>query len=465
MTGDLVIIGDVLLDADIDGFADRICPDAPVPVVDVRAHTRRPGGAGLAAVLAAESADRVVIITAFADDDAGRELRSMLSAYAEVHAIELHGETVCKTRVRARGQSVVRFDSGNGTATQDELPPGARIAIENAGAILVADYGRGMAANPSVRQLISECAGLTPIVWDPHPRGPAPVAGVTLVTPNRAEAAQFAAGATVSDPSSSAGNDADSHAQILAQHWEAENVVVTRGADAALHFSSKTSTTSAVEVLQMPASGQLDTCGAGDRFASAAAEALRRGENVDRAVAYATEQATRYVHAGAVSGVSLRLPVTTPAEAQDPFEFAARVRARGGKLVATGGCFDLLHPGHLSLLRHARSLGDALIVCLNSDRSVRRAKGEGRPVVTETDRARLLLELESVDAVAIFDEATPTAVLDGLRPAVWVKGSDYAGADLPEAPTVQRHGGEVVFAPVLDGYSTTRLVAAARAIA
>jgi rfaE bifunctional protein nucleotidyltransferase chain/domain len=137
------------------------------------------------------------------------------------------------------------------------------------------------------------------------------------------------------------------------------------------------------------------------------------------------------------------------------------VRAGGGTVVATGGCFDLLHAGHVSLLRQARALGDALVVCLNSDESVRRLKGPGRPIVSAEDRARLLTELVSVDAVVVFEEPSPAAVLERLRPHVWVKGGDYAEADMPEAATVRWHGGEVVLIPTVSGYSTSRLVAAA----
>jgi rfaE bifunctional protein nucleotidyltransferase chain/domain len=131
-------------------------------------------------------------------------------------------------------------------------------------------------------------------------------------------------------------------------------------------------------------------------------------------------------------------------------------------LVATGGCFDLLHPGHLSLLRQARALGDALVVCVNSDESVRRRKGPDRPIVPAADRIALLEALEPVDAVIMFDEDTPTALLETLRPDLWVKGGDYTITDLPEAPVVRRHGGQIVLIPLVSGYSTSRLVSAAR---
>jgi rfaE bifunctional protein nucleotidyltransferase chain/domain len=147
----------------------------------------------------------------------------------------------------------------------------------------------------------------------------------------------------------------------------------------------------------------------------------------------------------------------SPAQ-RDAISLAREVRAAGGTVVATGGCFDLLHAGHVATLRAARALGDCLIVCLNSDRSVRRLKGAGRPVVSENERASLLGALDCVDAVLIFDEDTPEAVLRDLRPHVWAKGGDYGTAPIPETSVVERGGGRVVLLPYVDGYSTTRLI-------
>jgi len=141
---------------------------------------------------------------------------------------------------------------------------------------------------------------------------------------------------------------------------------------------------------------------------------------------------------------------------------AARLRRSGGTVVATGGCFDLLHTGHVRLLHRARELGSALVVLLNSDESVRTLKGPSRPVMPAVDRARVLAALGCVDAVCIFDEVSPEAALQRLRPDVWVKGGDYTEEQLPEAAVVRAHGGDVVILPTVPGYSSSNLIAAAR---
>lgn len=134
------------------------------------------------------------------------------------------------------------------------------------------------------------------------------------------------------------------------------------------------------------------------------------------------------------------------------------VRRRGGTVVATGGCFDVLHPGHVRMLAAARALGDCLVVCLNSDLSVRRLKGEGRPVNGQAERIEVLRALESVDDVVVFGEDTPENVLERLRPDVWVKGGDYTAELLPEASVVRRWGGRTVVVPYHRGHSTTEIL-------
>jgi rfaE bifunctional protein nucleotidyltransferase chain/domain len=212
-----------------------------------------------------------------------------------------------------------------------------------------------------------------------------------------------------------------------------------------------------------------DPCGAGDAFAAAAAVLLAEGAVTGEAVAGAVAAASAFVGRGGATawetlgsasgaGADEANVVAQPGAAS----MLARVRAAGGTVVATGGCFDLLHAGHVATLRAARGLGDCLVVCINSDDSVRRLKGPSRPLVTAADRARVLEALEFVDAVVVFDEDTPAEILDRLRPDVWAKGGDYAGADLPEAAVLRRWGGQAVVLPYLDGHSTTALVERSR---
>ncbi|HVM01840.1 MAG TPA: adenylyltransferase/cytidyltransferase family protein, partial [Acidimicrobiales bacterium] len=217
--------------------------------------------------------------------------------------------------------------------------------------------------------------------------------------------------------------------------------------------------------LAVPTAGAVagDPCGAGDRFASAAAGLLADGALPSEAVAAAVAAASGFVAAGGAAAVRLEAPAPPPlAPAAEPglgpFELAARVRAGGGTVVATGGCFDLLHAGHVSVLEAARALGDCLIVCLNSDASVRRLKGPGRPLQSQGDRARVLSALGCVDGLAVFDDDTPVPTLERLRPHLFAKGADYDLGRLPEAAVLERWGGQAVVLPYLEGRSTTRLV-------
>ncbi|MEU0469279.1 D-glycero-beta-D-manno-heptose 1-phosphate adenylyltransferase [Amycolatopsis sp. NPDC006131] len=447
MTGPLVVVGDTLLDIDVDGNADRLCPEAPVPVVDVGREWHRPGGAGLAARLAARSAADVVLVTALGADEGGARLARLLAGEVELCALPLEGETVRKTRIRAAGQSVVRLDHGDGRAAHEPLDERTVAVLREASAILVADYGRGVASHPQIRELLA--ATDAPVVWDPHPRGGPPVPGAALVTPNDSEAAKFAG-----EPGTP-----EELAERLRAEWAAEAVAVTVGSKGAvLADGTGTRTIPVPNAARVPASVRPDTCGAGDRFASAVTAALFEGAALPNAVASAVESAARFVAAGAATALSEPAEPIRPPEGLTGFELAERVRRRGGRVVATGGCFDILHPGHVTLLRRARELGDALIVCVNSDESVRRLKGPGRPVVTAADRVRVLSALESVDAVVVFEESSPVEVLRTLRPDVWVKGGDYEGADLPEAEVIRENGGKVVLVPTVEGYSTTRLI-------
>ena len=471
----VVVVGDVLLDRDVEGRVERLAPDAPVPVVDEEARRSRPGGAGLAAALAAADGHRVSLVTALAGDPAGRELAALLSeAGVEVLDLGLDGATPEKVRVLAGSppRSLLRLDRGGRRGSGDApgavgpLTGAAREALLSADAVLVADYGRGVTAREDLRSALAEAAPRIPVVWAPHPRGSEPVPGVRLATPNRSEAEKLL----------SAGNPGDGLVAVargalsLAARWGAAGVAVTLGSGGALLMEGgvvpEDGRPFVVPALAVEGG---DPCGAGDRFASRAAGLLAGGSGLAEAVSGAVAAASGFVAAGGAAAVRIRGSGTSvgcrsgghilddagPEEAEG---VVARVRARGGTVVATGGCFDLLHAGHVHTLRAARSLGDCLVVCLNSDASVRRLKGADRPLVPEEDRADVLRALQCVDAVILFDEETPEAVLERLRPDVFAKGGDYATDDLPEARLLARWGGRAAILPYVDGRSTTRLI-------
>lgn len=456
MGGPLVVVGDALLDADLTGHAGRLAPDAPVPVLDGLEEVRRPGGAALAAALAARSGAEVVLMTALAGDDDGAALAALVAdAGVRLVALPLDGATPVKRRVRAAGQNLLRLDSG-GNGAPGDVSPEALDVLAGAGALLVSDYGRGLTSLDALRRQVAELARRIPVVWDPHPRGAAPVPGARLVTPNRDEAAAMSAAAGVDADGWTGLAAASSQACALMRIWQAHGVAITLGAGGALLSHGGTS----ASVIPAPAVRAADPCGAGDRFAASVTVALANGAVTLDAVQTAVHEAADFVAAGGASAYGAG---TTggPGDGAGDRDPLARTRAAGGTVVATGGCFDLLHAGHVATLEAARALGDCLVVCLNSDDSVRRLKGPSRPLVPQEDRARVLAALEPVDAVVVFDEDTPTEILRTIRPDVWAKGGDYAGADLPEAPLLREWGGVSVVLPYLDGRSTTRLVSSA----
>ncbi|MFC8918863.1 D-glycero-beta-D-manno-heptose 1-phosphate adenylyltransferase [Streptomyces sp. NPDC047821] len=444
----LVVVGDVLLDEDIEGVSTRLAPDAPAPVVDVTGDQRRPGGAGLAAALATRGGRDVVLVTALGDDPASEAVRRGLRGRVRLVELPLKGTLPVKTRVLASGRPLVRIDRGGGDPGE---PDGAvRDTLAQAHAVLVADYGRHTAS--AVRDHLAAVAPKVPVVWDPHLKGDAPVPGSRIVTPNASETMALCRG------------DGDSlrafaeRGADLAERWRVAAVAVTLGERGVLLTRPGTTTPMLVPA---PYRAEGDACGAGDCFAAATAAALADGALPEEAVQRAVAEAAAFVAAGGAGNPSLwrTPPPAGPREAPetDPFVLAEQVRARGGTVVATGGCFDLLHAGHVGLLESARGIGDCLIVCVNSDESVGRLKGPGRPLNPLPDRVRVLAGLGSVDAVAVFDGDTPAELLGRLRPDVWVKGGDYSAEDLPEAEVLRAWGGQAVVLPYLDGRSTTLL--------
>ncbi len=464
----LCVIGDALLDVDWNGAVERVCRDAPAPVLDTPTERARPGGAALAAALAAGSGARVTLVTALSDDADGHRLADLLEGAAvRVVDLGLDAPTPVKLRLRAGDQSIARVDRGCSPA----VPPGrwsvaAHAAIAEADALLVSDYGRGVAALPEVAAAVSSFPG--PTVWDPHHDGPHPPIATTLATPNHVEAHRLAG---------HSGPPPDRLPDVIGL---ARDVTARLGCRTAVTAGSLgavvTDPHSAPTVVPTtPVRG--DACGAGDRFAASAVLGLARGAPVVVAVEQAVADARAFVARGNDEGARVAGPAAATLTGHDPVvrlhpggpvtavtdaaATTAAVRRVGGLVVAAGGCFDVLHTGHVRLLEAAGQLGDHLVVCLNGDASVRRLKGPGRPLNVAEDRATILSSLACVDTVIVFDEDTPSQVLRALRPHLFVKGVDYHGVDLEERDVLAAWGGQVVLLPLVSGRSTTQLITAA----
>ncbi|MBF4590178.1 PfkB family carbohydrate kinase [Curtobacterium sp. VKM Ac-1395] len=450
----IAVVGDTLLDVDVSGTSERLSPDAPVPVVDVRTDDRRAGGAGLVATMLAKDGHDVTLVTVLSDDARAAEIRDLLPG-VRIVAGPSGVATPVKTRVRVGDHALVRIDEGCDTPPVPSATPEMTAALNDVDAVIVADYGRGVAAAPAVRDAIARATEHTPVVWDPHPKGAVPVAGITVATPNASEARRF------TELSGEGVPFATDAAAALVDAWDVRAVAVTLGDRGAL-VGRRTPRGMDSRFLPAPSVTAGDPCGAGDRLAAGVAVALAGGSDVPDAVAAGVADASAYLAAGGVTSLlaDAPAPVEVPGVDRDALRVVHRVRSGGGTVVATGGCFDLLHAGHARTLSAARALGDCLVVCLNSDSSVRQLKGPERPFMTQDDRVELLLALDCVDAVVVFDETTPDEALRRFRPDVWAKGGDYTADELPEAVTLAEWGGRVVTVPFHPGRSTTRLAAA-----
>ncbi|PYY32683.1 D-beta-D-heptose 1-phosphate adenosyltransferase [Curtobacterium sp. MCJR17_055] len=451
----IVVVGDTLLDVDVSGTSERLSPDAPVPVLDVRSEQRRAGGAGLVATMLAKDGHDVRLVTVLGDDAPAERLRSLLPGVTIVEGPS-GAPTPVKTRVRVGDHALVRIDEGCDTPPVPAVTAEMRAALEDADAVVVADYGRGLTAAEDMRSALTAVAERTPVVWDPHPKGEAPVVGVTVVTPNASEAQRFTGlgGTGVAFAT-------DAAADLVAR-WAAHAVAVTMGERGAL-VGRRTERGLDSRFVPAPSVTAGDPCGAGDRLAAGVAVALASGAEIADAVTAGVADASTYLAAGGVASLvagAPPAPIAVPGADRDALRVVHDVRAAGGVVVATGGCFDLLHAGHARTLSAARALGDCLVVCLNSDESVRGLKGPDRPIMGQDDRVELLLALDCVDAVVVFDESTPDEALRRFKPDVWAKGGDYTADELPESVTLAEWGGRVVTVPFHPGRSTTRLAAA-----
>ncbi len=457
-----VVVGDVMLDVFERGRAVRLAPDTPAPVVTDIDTTCAPGGAAnVAANLAALGAE-VTLLTAIGDDSAGDELLKQLDegGIQTGEIVRVPGRaTVVKKRLVADGAILARVDSGdkgalNGAA-EEELAERAAGLAESAEVVVVSDYSGG-----TVTQRVADALTATEhgcVLLDSKDLLRLRWQDLAAATPNHLEA-QKALGLPVeADPRRV---EAGSIGEALRREIGARAVAVTLAEEGAAVVDEEVTVHVDGRRVANP-----DVNGAGDTFLAAFALALGGDAEPHAAARLGVEAAALAVARPGTASVGIRellqrLPAEETAGERSGGleEDLERVRRSGGKVVFTNGCFDLLHRGHLFLLREARKLGDVLVIGVNSDASARRVKGPDRPVMLEEDRVELLEALPCVDHVVVFDEDTPEALIRRIEPALHVKGGDYAGDHLAEESAVKEVGGEVIVLPLLPGRSASATI-------
>ncbi|MBL8128355.1 MAG: D-glycero-beta-D-manno-heptose 1-phosphate adenylyltransferase [Chloroflexia bacterium] len=464
-----LVIGDAMIDTWLEGEAIRLCKEAPVPVVREVSTTHCPGGAANTAVnLAALGAD-VAYVAFIGSDQPGLHLREAFRAAAldDRHLIEDAGiSTLHKVRVIASGQYVVRFDEGStdGVSTGSRLQMLERVAVRypESDLVVVSDYCHGAIAD-DVITLLGELQQSHPTVLVVDSKTISRFANCpsTMVTPNLQEAWR------ATDPDNAPNQPVD-----LEQAYEIGRKL--RG----MLRSSMIAVTLAEQgvLLTGPDGGQAhlpchpvsraSDVGAGDTFTAATAMALAAGALTEQAVRIGIDAAAIAVTRGRTSTVSAQdllrrvsLADATPVRSLKDVVAQLEIdRFHGKRIVFTNGVFDILHAGHINLLRRAKALGDVLVVGINSDASARRLKGPRRPVNREADRLALVSALDAVDHAVIFEEDTPAEVIRSLRPDVHVKGGDYQADTLPELDAVREVGAEIAILSLVEGRSTTSLI-------
>jgi D-beta-D-heptose 7-phosphate kinase / D-beta-D-heptose 1-phosphate adenosyltransferase len=459
----VMVVGDVMLDRHVHGHVRRISPEAPVPVVSLAGEVHTPGGAGNVAATLAALGSPVTLAGLVGPDAEGAELAQALRAKG-VARLALHQgpglQTITKTRILSEGQQqLLRLDRDGDraafAAAAGDLLGRILPRLDEQAAVVLADYEKGAITPEVARAVIDGCRrrGI-PCVVDPKKVDFSAYARATVVTPNLLEAERTAGRPLAGDEAVARAADE----MRLALDLDA--MLITRGAE-----GMTLSTPRGITHIPAQVRDVADVTGAGDTVVAVLAACLGSGRDLVEACRLANVAAgiavshpgTYVVHADELTtawkGLSHKILGREAARRR-----LADARRRGRKVVFTNGCFDVLHAGHLTCLEGAKRLGDLLVVGLNSDASVRRLKGDSRPVNHQEHRASLLAGLACVDVVVIFDEPTPVELIDLLDPNVLVKGGDYTPDQVAGADIVKARGGQVVTLPLVPGLSTTAIL-------
>ncbi len=468
----ILVAGDVMLDRYLWGDVSRISPEAPVPVVRVRQNSEVPGGAGnVASNLAGLGCPVSLIGICGKDESAERLKKILLEKNIDSLVFESNKRpTITKTRVMARGQQLLRLDEEEPRTLSHDLSEKMITVFEKnavlSDVVILSDYGKGIFQTPGLCQhLIRFCNSQDiPVLVDPKGSDWTRYRGATCITPNTAELELVAGHFRGEDDSRLFKASSEIHKKFGLK-W----LIVTRGSKGMNLFGPENFSST----LPARAREVFDVSGAGDTVIATLAAGLAMK------LSFPESAHLSNLAAGIVVGKLGTQPVTAQdlssalqlgglnSEGAGSSKIAGVESARimvkswqssGQKVAFTNGCYDLLHPGHIHILQKSKEMGDRLVVGLNTDASVKRLKGSKRPVLSERDRAAILSAIGYVDLVVLFDEDTPLELIQSLKPDILVKGEDYRIDQVVGREFVESYGGKVCLAPLLKGYSTTKIV-------
>jgi D-beta-D-heptose 7-phosphate kinase/D-beta-D-heptose 1-phosphate adenosyltransferase len=456
----VVVAGDVMLDRYWFGPAGRISPEAPVPVVRVTNVEERPGGGANVAVNLSDLGVETVLLGCVGNDEAADSLGRLLEGHGvDSRLIRMEDRpTVTKLRILSRNQQLIRLDFEEHLDAVEDNPLEASFAelLPGAGAVVLSDYGKGSLVR--ISDCIAHCQeNEVPVLVDPKGSDFSRYRGATMVTPNLAEF-EAVVGHCHND------NTLVERAARLAADHQLDYLLITRS-DKGMTLVGREGS---IHHLEAEAREIFDVTGAGDTVIAAVAAGLACGQSMADSAALANLAAglvVRKLGVASVTASELRLALHQKGKGgrrlldrEQLIEAVRQARERGERVVMTNGCFDILHAGHIAYLEEAKTLGDRLIVAINNDDSVRRLKGEGRPINSLEDRLAVLSGLASVNWVIPFDEDTPEDLICEIMPDVLVKGGDYRPEDIAGAECVLGNGGDVTVLEYRDGRSTSEIV-------
>lgn len=464
----VLVVGDYMVDQYISGDVERISPEAPIPVVRTDGFRSQLGGAGNVINNIQSMKGNSRILTYFGKDSSGDYLLDLLKKTgSDISFIRQYEdvETIRKIRVTARGQQIVRVDfektiRPNNQDFEKYADENIDAIIKGIDVVVISDYGKGVVTQELMSVVIPAARqkGI-PVIIDPKGKNWTKYSGATMCTPNLSEFSDVVnkkIDQTMETTILSEGVE-------VCQKYNLDYVLVTRSENG-MSLISKDGKKEDFPVRKKL--DVIDVSGAGDTVISTMALSISSGISIEDGCEIANMAASIAVSKFGTAPISYEelydlmseRKQSTIVKKDEMKAISEFLHSFNKKIVFTNGCFDILHAGHIHSLEYSKSLGDVLIVGLNSDASVKRLKGDKRPIVNEKDRAYLLKSLRVVDYVVIFDDDTPRSLIEIIKPDVLVKGEDYLGKEVVGQDIVESYGGQVKLVDLKPGLSTTNII-------